>query len=313
LGRLGDALSQGDVVSSSYESVFGLVQVFDERKEEEGVKAMMLQVFSLISTLDPKWGSLLASSPLPLILMKDLYNRGGDIMDVDIAHVLTTLFTSSSLVGERLPESHLASEGLLGRRFVAFVLKAMNNGTPDPAFLSLLLAYYNLQFQFSSPEEESLINTMNTSRDTSCQYLIASLIRLFEEEESSSLAVNVNENGLLLATPPTTMEIHRDDVGTERTRRERRELEEERAALEEERRAIHQQQRQGWPTRSADTIPYTPQPKCQICLQRPRNVIILPCRHFGLCDSCADRIPGNPKNCPFCRHIAGRTEKVFFV
>merc|ERR1712183_619511 len=46
---------------------------------------------------------------------------------------------------------------------------------------------------------------------------------------------------------------------------------------------------------------------CRLCLEKPAEVLILPCRHSGLCESCLRRtVWSKPahrggRDCPFCR------------
>lgn len=40
--------------------------------------------------------------------------------------------------------------------------------------------------------------------------------------------------------------------------------------------------------------------RCTLCLGRERNVVCLPCRHFGMCVQCSRRL-GSRAPCPFCR------------
>jgi len=40
---------------------------------------------------------------------------------------------------------------------------------------------------------------------------------------------------------------------------------------------------------------------CVICLTDIRNVLLLPCRHFCLCGSCAENLKFQSANCPICR------------
>ena len=39
------------------------------------------------------------------------------------------------------------------------------------------------------------------------------------------------------------------------------------------------------------------QPECVICLEAPRNAVLLPCRHLCVCDDCLREID----SCPICR------------
>ena len=48
---------------------------------------------------------------------------------------------------------------------------------------------------------------------------------------------------------------------------------------------------------------------CVICMERQRNVVLLPCGHFGFCDVCA----ANISDCPICRTKTNGFNKVFTV
>ncbi|KAG1669708.1 E3 ubiquitin ligase RNF157 [Nymphon striatum] len=41
--------------------------------------------------------------------------------------------------------------------------------------------------------------------------------------------------------------------------------------------------------------------ECVICMSDVRNTLILPCRHFCLCNSCANSLRHQANNCPICR------------
>ena len=60
-----------------------------------------------------------------------------------------------------------------------------------------------------------------------------------------------------------------------------------------------------------DAPPAAPEPEgdssCVVCLERPRSVVLLPCRHLGLCETCA---PGLA-TCPLCRETVSGTLVVF--
>jgi hypothetical protein len=52
---------------------------------------------------------------------------------------------------------------------------------------------------------------------------------------------------------------------------------------------------------------------CVICLDAPRSVVLLPCKHLALCSApaCAAMM-GAPPRCPLCRVVvAGTFEGVF--
>ena len=41
------------------------------------------------------------------------------------------------------------------------------------------------------------------------------------------------------------------------------------------------------------------QDKCVVCIERPRTVLLLPCKHLCLCKVCLGQLPD--ANCPVCR------------
>ena len=42
---------------------------------------------------------------------------------------------------------------------------------------------------------------------------------------------------------------------------------------------------------------------CVACLDRPRDAVLLPCRHTVMCIHCAWELKGQNKPCPFCRSV----------
>ena len=40
---------------------------------------------------------------------------------------------------------------------------------------------------------------------------------------------------------------------------------------------------------------------CIVCFSSPKDVILLPCRHFCVCQSCSDSIKFHTNQCPICR------------
>ena len=49
---------------------------------------------------------------------------------------------------------------------------------------------------------------------------------------------------------------------------------------------------------------------CTICCTRPRNTVILPCGHGGICDGCASRCHRRGR-CPTCRGPTEGTLRIF--
>ncbi|XP_018323118.1 uncharacterized protein LOC108735599 [Agrilus planipennis] len=52
--------------------------------------------------------------------------------------------------------------------------------------------------------------------------------------------------------------------------------------------------------------------KCSVCLDHPRNIVLLPCRHVCLCSNCDSQISqSRVRVCPICRTKVGSSMKVF--
>eukprot|EP01114_Cavostelium_apophysatum_P013588 TRINITY_DN3324_c0_g1_i1.p1 TRINITY_DN3324_c0_g1~~TRINITY_DN3324_c0_g1_i1.p1 ORF type:complete len:244 (-),score=24.99 TRINITY_DN3324_c0_g1_i1:37-768(-) len=47
---------------------------------------------------------------------------------------------------------------------------------------------------------------------------------------------------------------------------------------------------------------------CSICYENERNICLIPCGHFVLCENCANR---DLKCCPFCRKAVTRIQKIY--
>ena len=93
----------------------------------------------------------------------------------------------------------------------------------------------------------------------------------------------------LSATPPRP-------AGKSALRRQRR-----RAARRIQRAARHWlallRQRDAAPTGLAARAAPTADPSCVVCLDRPRTIVVLPCRHLSMCEACA----AGMALCPMCR------------
>ena len=63
----------------------------------------------------------------------------------------------------------------------------------------------------------------------------------------------------------------------------------------------------------------TPQPDedetlCVLCLDAPKDHIIIPCGHQCVCEACAEKLKeARSPLCPFCRAPINSTHKVFVV
>jgi hypothetical protein len=52
------------------------------------------------------------------------------------------------------------------------------------------------------------------------------------------------------------------------------------------------------------------QSECIICMNLPRSVLLLPCKHLALCNDCWHE---EMKECPFCRGMIDSTMKGIFT
>lgn len=53
---------------------------------------------------------------------------------------------------------------------------------------------------------------------------------------------------------------------------------------------------------------------CKVCLERPRDCVILPCWHFGICRECALIITRDDRpKCPICRSLMTSVMKMYPV
>ncbi|CAM9694786.1 unnamed protein product, partial [Choristocarpus tenellus] len=51
---------------------------------------------------------------------------------------------------------------------------------------------------------------------------------------------------------------------------------------------------------------------CCVCQDRPRSVVLLPCRHLCLCSTCADEAGAEPlRDCPLCRAVIDERLNIF--
>ncbi|CAD8205681.1 unnamed protein product [Paramecium pentaurelia] len=50
---------------------------------------------------------------------------------------------------------------------------------------------------------------------------------------------------------------------------------------------------------------------CQICFERPRNIIIMPCKHLSICNECLKKI--QQEKCPICKQKIEDQIEIFFT
>mmetsp|Transcript_2166 Transcript_2166/g.7558 ORF Transcript_2166/g.7558 Transcript_2166/m.7558 type:complete len:84 (-) Transcript_2166:62-313(-) len=48
---------------------------------------------------------------------------------------------------------------------------------------------------------------------------------------------------------------------------------------------------------------------CVVCLEKPKSVVLLPCRHSCLCEECAEAQQW--ERCPLCREVVEDTLRIF--
>lgn len=80
-------------------------------------------------------------------------------------------------------------------------------------------------------------------------------------------------------------------------------------------RSTHQQTRStgaDYPPRTKQQHPAQEQQKeCIVCMDNPRNSVLLPCGHLGVCMTCATQLQGTTKICPICRNAITQFHQVF--
>eukprot|EP01090_Pellita_catalonica_P017647 TRINITY_DN5372_c0_g1_i1.p1 TRINITY_DN5372_c0_g1~~TRINITY_DN5372_c0_g1_i1.p1 ORF type:complete len:114 (+),score=21.76 TRINITY_DN5372_c0_g1_i1:251-592(+) len=65
-------------------------------------------------------------------------------------------------------------------------------------------------------------------------------------------------------------------------------------------------------TRIADKVEERlDQNRCVVCMDKSRSVVIIPCFHMILCDTCANRLTNSSGVCPQCRGIIKELKKVY--
>ena len=42
---------------------------------------------------------------------------------------------------------------------------------------------------------------------------------------------------------------------------------------------------------------------CTICMEAPKELVIVPCGHFNMCKTCTESVMKTSKKCPFCRGV----------
>jgi hypothetical protein len=106
---------------------------------------------------------------------------------------------------------------------------------------------------------------------------------------------------------------------------ERQQMEEEVAALaltvqsdalrlQSEALRLRQMQAQlGVPPAAPALHPDDAEDQCVLCLDAPKDHIIIPCGHQCVCEACAEKLKARNPLCPFCRAPINATHKVFVV
>lgn len=50
---------------------------------------------------------------------------------------------------------------------------------------------------------------------------------------------------------------------------------------------------------------------CVVCLQRPKNWMLWPCKHAQFCRECIEYIMETTRKCPHCRCLVERHEQIY--
>jgi len=61
-----------------------------------------------------------------------------------------------------------------------------------------------------------------------------------------------------------------------------------------------------------DTGALDEETNCVVCMENPRDAVIVPCGHTACCYSCADSLPA-PRVCPMCRAEVSHVQKIIRV
>ena len=99
--------------------------------------------------------------------------------------------------------------------------------------------------------------------------------------------------------------LHHNDEQRERQRDELEQLASEAAdwILREERRA------EAWERRARTVRKRVEQSLCVVCLERHRNVVLRPCFHLALCETCC-RAMADDQRCPICRTVCEQVDVI---
>jgi hypothetical protein len=139
----------------NFNSIHGLVSLYKYEKRVS-IKNKLLEVLSMVSTLNKNARSILLRSTLPIEIVREMYGNEENAQKLSaLASPLIVLLAA----GETMPHTHY---DYLGSKFISFLLNYMEEPVVVESeveerakknFMSLILAY-NLQF---TPKEENLV------------------------------------------------------------------------------------------------------------------------------------------------------------
>ena len=47
--------------------------------------------------------------------------------------------------------------------------------------------------------------------------------------------------------------------------------------------------------------------QCVVCMDRPRSMMMVPCKHFCVCETCSSKL----RKCPLCNRHFSKVEKIY--
>jgi hypothetical protein len=67
------------------------------------------------------------------------------------------------------------------------------------------------------------------------------------------------------------------------------------------------------PVSSEASRPLAQVTECNVCMERDRNAVFLPCSHVVCCNECASKIKAQRGRCPVCRTAIAQVFPLFFA
>lgn len=155
---------------------------FYQSEKRDSIKSKMIEIFSMISTLDTDTKFYLVKSALPILLANELLEN--EASPTKLSRIAVTLMkllsSSSSNDSQTLPQTHLDA---LGGRFLNFIFNYLED-SPDEdvnmttkSDLIILLLAYNLHF--SQTRDENLVTKTLAGREPGRNFM-EGIMNLFE-------------------------------------------------------------------------------------------------------------------------------------